>query len=412
MVDVQMDWRTGGPGHEAWFGTSSHTQAAALAVAIADLVPEGSALPDMEVRRNGIRVSIGIDLGIGERDRGAGLMAAVSEAAHPLGLTADPSVLQRVGLQIDSADPARLTAFWRTAADYLDVDADTLADDLRRRPALVFKRSGDTSPLRNRFHLDVGLPGPNSAAVAAALAEGGQEAFSCEYSTLADPDGNEVDLVPGGVWEGVGTTDWNTLFGAMVCYPADSHAASAAFAATAAGLADEARIDLMIDLRPEGVVLDSGKDQWEEIAGFVDLAAAVQSAARTAGLVADNRRLRFVQIALDAVDVATTREFWRTVLGYVHAPNLQYADLFDPRQLNPVLFLQPMDAADVERLRQPGRIRLDLQVPADQLGTRVDTAVAAGGRIVEQDPAGRRHRLADPEGNELVLRAGPSSAGI
>lgn len=407
MVDAHRDWRRGGPGHEAWFGASSHAGAAALAGVIADLLPDGAPLPDMEVRRTGIRV------GVDDRVHGSGLPVAVSEAARTQGLVADPSVLQRVGLQIDSTDPARLTGFWRTAADYADLDADTLADDLRRRPTLAFAPTGGTSPLRNRFHLDVGYPGPHGAAVAAVLAEGGREAFTSQwYSTLADPDGNEVDLVPGGVWEGAHTTDWNTLFGAMVCYPADSPSRAAAFAATASGLADEAGIDLMIDLRPEGVVLDSAKDQWEEIDGFVDLAVAVQGAAHAVDLVADNRRLRFVQIALDAVDIPTVREFWRVVLGYVHAPNPGYFDLFDPRQLNPVLFFQPMDAADVERLRQPGRIRLDLQVPADQLRTRVDAAVAAGGRIIEQDSAGRRHRLADPEGNELVLRAGPPSADL
>ncbi|WP_353649333.1 VOC family protein [Nakamurella sp. A5-74] len=395
MTDGHDDWRPGGRGHEAWFGAASHADAAALAGVIAALLPPGAVLPDIEVRRTGIRV------GLRDRD----LREAVSGAARTLGLTADPQVLQRVGLQIDSEDPDRVTPFWQAAAQLTDTGDGALVDDLHRRPTLAFARAAGTSALRNRFHLDVCHPDPQGDAVAAALAAGGREAFTSQwYSTLADPDGNEVDLVPGGPWEGESTADWHTLFGAMVCYPANTAGAAAAFAATAAGLADAAGIDLMIDLRPEGVVLDSGKDQWEEVAGFPDLAAAVQRAARDTGLVADNRRLRFVQLALDAVDIPVVREFWRVVLGYEQAPNQDFFDLFDPRQLNPVLFLQRMDAADVERLRQPGRIRLDLQVPADQLAARIDLAVAAGGRIIERDPAGLRHRLADPEGNELILR--------
>lgn len=395
MTDGHDDWRPGGRGHEAWFGAASHADAAALAGVIAALLPPGAVLPDIEVRRTGIRV------GLRDRD----LREAVSGAARTLGLTADPQVLQRVGLQIDSEDPGRLAAFWQAAAELTDIGDGTVIDDLHRRPTVEFARVVGTSALRNRFHLDVCHPDPQGDAVAAALAAGGREAFTSQwYSTLADPDGNEVDLVPGGPWEGESTADWHTLFGAMVCYPANTAGAAAAFAATAAGLADAAGIDLMIDLRPEGVVLDSGKDQWEEVAGFPDLAAAVQRAARDTGLVADNRRLRFVQLALDAVDIPVVREFWRVVLGYEQAPNQDFFDLFDPRQLNPVLFLQRMDAADVERLRQPGRIRLDLQVPADQLAARIDLAVAAGGRIIERDPAGLRHRLADPEGNELILR--------
>lgn len=403
MTDGHDEWRRGGRGHEAWFGATSHADAAALAGAIAALLPKGTALPDLEVRRSGIRVGLTLD------DHDPDLREAVSGAAGALGLTSDPQVLQRVGLLIESEDPQRLTAFWRAAAGLSEIGDDALGgvlgDDLHRRPTLTFAQATGTTSLRSRFHLDTGYPGPRDDAAAAALAAGGREAFTCEwYSTLADPDGNEVDVVPGGPWEGAATSDWNTLFGAMVCYPVSNAAEAAALAVTAAGLADEAGIDLMIDLRPEGVVLDSGKDRWEEVAGFADLAGAIQSAARDAGLVAHNERLRFNQLALDAVDVPTVREFWRVLLGYQNSPNLDFFDLFDPRWLNPVLFFQRMDAADVERLRRPGRIRLDLQVPADQLAARVDLALAAGGRIVERDPAGLRHRLADPEGNELVLR--------
>ena len=113
----------------------------------------------------------------------------------------------------------------------------------------------------------------------------------------------------------------------------------------------------------------------------------------------------FVQAGIDAVDISSVREFWRAVLGYVHAPNSRITDLDDPRQLNPVVFFQPMDATEIERRRQRNRFHVELLMPSDQLQPRVDAAVAAGGQRLEEERSPDRYRLADPEGNEVVLRA-------
>ncbi|HEV7655748.1 MAG TPA: VOC family protein [Mycobacteriales bacterium] len=94
--------------------------------------------------------------------------------------------------------------------------------------------------------------------------------------------------------------------------------------------------------------------------------------------------------------------FWRGALGYASSQDPQVSDLYDPRQLNPVINLQPMDPSETERRRQRNRIHLELLLPADQLRARADTAVAAGGRILDQSPD--RYRIADPEDNELDLR--------
>ncbi|MBA3295005.1 MAG: hypothetical protein H0T40_15020 [Geodermatophilaceae bacterium] len=406
MTDVHADWRVVGFGNYAWFRAAAHVHAASLAGLIVDLLPDDFPLPDMDVRADGVRVGVSApNERAGDTERAGVLMQAISDAAGTLGLASDPSVLQEMRLQVDSAAPASVKSFWRTALDYGDVDADTLADRLRRCPAIRFEQSNQTRPLRNRIHVDAGYPGPISDSVEALKAEGGGDTFTCEwYATLADLDGNEVDLVPGGVLGEVSTADWSVLFGAMACYPGVSPRQAAELAAAAARLADDAAIALMIDLRPEGVVFDSGKDQWE-VAGFVDLAGAVQGAARAAGLTADNSRVRFVQAGIDAVDISSVREFWRAVLGYVHAPNSRITDLYDPRQLNPVVFFQPMDATEIERRRQRNRIHVELLMPSDQLQTRVDAAVAAGGQRLEEERSPDRYRLADPEGNEVVLRA-------
>ena len=71
--------------------------------------------------------------------------------------------------------------------------------------------------------------------------------------------------------EGVGTADWQAVFSAMVCYRITSPAQQRDLAAAAAALADDAGFPLLVDLRPGLVIIDSGKDQWEDDAHGLEL---------------------------------------------------------------------------------------------------------------------------------------------
>ncbi len=173
-------------------------------------------------------------------------------------------------------------------------------------------------------------------------------------------------------------------------------------AAAAAALADDTGVELLIDLRPAGVTIDSGKDRWVE-ERFADLAARVQAAARDLGLRADPTPLRFVQVGIDAVDVPTVRAFWRAVLGYELDVRPFITDIFDPRRLAVPLFFQPMSADDTARRAQRNRIHVDVFVPDDQAEARVTAALAAGGRVVYDAEAPEWWTLADPEGNEVDI---------
>lgn len=193
------------------------------------------------------------------------------------------------------------------------VGADRLGDPTRRDPVLSFRQS-QPRLLRDRIHVDV-VRAPD--AVEAARAAVGQEPFGACGFTLADADSNEVDLVPGDILsKGPKTADWHVLFGAMTYYPVDSPVRAGELASAVAGLSDDAGLPLMVDLRPHGVTIDSGKDQWEEGQSsatnrFVDLAGRIQTAARDLGLAADLTRPRFVQLGIDAVDVPAVRGFGR-----------------------------------------------------------------------------------------------------
>jgi glyoxalase superfamily protein len=387
MTEMGTDWRVVDGVATAWFDAPSLIEGAALAGRIVEL----SAEIVVDLRAAGVRVRLDSDE----------YAVAVSAAARDLGLAANPAVLQHVSVVFESPNPSAVRPFWQRVLDYTPAEDGGLADPLRRDPAIRIRQSTEPRPLRNRIHLDVVRPA--AAVEQASLGEATGPFGVCH----ADPDGNEVDLVPGSALdEKTETADWQAVFSAMACYRTTSPTQQRDLAAAAAALADNAGFPLLVDLRPGLVILDSGKDQWEGEAhglqlDFTDLAANLQTAARELGATADPGLPRFAQLFLDAADAAAVRAFWGAVLGYTHDRRAEASDIYDPRRLNPVLLFQKIDASETERRRQRNRIHFELAVPSDLARTRLATAVAAGGRLVDESRG--RWRVADPEGNELVI---------
>ena len=65
---------------------------------------------------------------------------------------------------------------------------------------------------------------------------------------------------------------------------------------------------------------------------------------------------------------------------------------------------QKLDASETERRRQRNRVHVELAVPSNLAQTRLATIVAAGGRLLDESEG--RWRVADPEGNEMVIVTG------
>jgi uncharacterized protein YajQ (UPF0234 family) len=194
---------------------------------------------------------------------------------------------------------------------------------------------------------------------------------------------------------GAATADWRVLFGAMTNYATATYGQAAQLAAAVAELADEAGMGMLVDLRAGGATIDTGKDQCVD-ERFGDLARQVQAAARGMGPTADPSRLRFVQIGIDAADIPAVRSFWRAVLGYELDERPDVTDIYDPRRLNPPLFFQRLSADDEARRQQRNRIHVDVFVPDDQAGARIDAAHAHGGQVVFDAEAPEWWTLADP----------------
>ncbi len=403
-AEVSGDWRALNGGADAWFDAPSHRAGAALVRRVGEVAESAGHHPDVDLRVSGVHVRTYTHDADALTARDVSLAGRISAAAAELGLSANPAATQRLQLAIDVVDLEAVVPFWQAALGFDRADDDLLSDPLRRLPRVWFQEMDEPRPLRNRVHVDAGTPWERVEAKLAALnAAGGHVTYQNQWwKTVADSEGNEVDVFPlseaHGVIEGEGSSDWRVMLTAATHYPIRSFGQGVRFVEAVAGLADDAGLPLLIDLRYSGVTVDSGKDQ-HEAEGFPALARNVQAAAHDLGLVADTAQIRDFQVGIDALDVAAVREFWRVALGYVEDPREDLTDLYDPRRLNPPVFFQQLD----EPRRQRNRIHLDLFVPHDEAEARVAAAVAAGGRVVFDAYAPDWWTVADPEGNELDI---------
>jgi hypothetical protein len=108
----------------------------------------------------------------------------------------------------DCADAVGLARFWSAVLEHPVDDGATaefaaigLSDDNKLRPAWCFVRVPEAKVAKNRCHPDL-LAVDHSAAVARAVAAGATRLADVEeggtrWTTLADPEGNEFDIVAG-----------------------------------------------------------------------------------------------------------------------------------------------------------------------------------------------------------------------
>ena len=418
-------WRVLSIGASCWFEAPAHAAGAELMRGIVDLVGDGASPPDIDLRRTGVHVRIPTgSTGLTTAD--VSFARAVSGVARSLGLVSDPALLQSLHLTIDAVDPSTVLPFWRTVFHYEESE-EGLVDPLRRDPSITFQHVGQPRLLRNRMHVDVAWPDDvGNTRRAGVLASGGHVEDDERPWVIDDPEGNEACL-PLGPTSALGSDpdieDWRQMGSAIACYPTDSFDQSVDLAAGVAKLSDDAGKALIVDVRPDGVTLDSGKDQHETEdfdldEEFVQLARRVQDLAQGMELIADpSPRRRFLQISIHAVDVAAVRPFWMAVLGYHQGPFQRLSqDIYDPRRLNPVIWFQQIEAKDVTdqaRLAQRNRIHFDLYVPEDQAEDRIDAALAAGGRILDDSHAPAWWTITDPEGNDVDITVGaPNSVRV
>jgi len=129
----------------------------------------------------------------------------------------------------------------------------------------------------------------------------------------------------------------------------------------------------------------------------VELARTVSRLAGEAGLVPDGSGLQSVELALDAPDAGTLLPFWGAFLGYERRAGAD-DEVRDPAGAHPPVWFQ---ASGADEPRQ--RWHLDVWVDPAEVAGRIDAAVAAGGRVVDDSQAPSFWVLADADGNRSCL---------
>ncbi|KQR26370.1 VOC family protein [Microbacterium sp. Leaf151] len=189
-----------------------------------------------------------------------------------------------------------------------------------------------------------------------------------------------------------GVGDWRVVSsGAQAVFRASSlrHAGSLVDPISAA--AEEHGILPDIDVRPEAVVVRV--PPWA--AGGIPsaaprFAAAVSEAAGRLGLRADPAAIQSVSVYIAQHSKADVRPFFLAALGY--AP-VGETDAIDALRIAPDLAFNPLTPDEPKR----GRTHFDVFVPASEAQARVDAALAAGGRLVDDSRAPAYWTLASPD---------------
>ncbi|HSO70158.1 MAG TPA: VOC family protein [Arachnia sp.] len=191
---------------------------------------------------------------------------------------------------------------------------------------------------------------------------------------------------------------WRYLLGRMhLTVDAGSFPSALAFVNDVGRIAEEHNHHPEIDLRYSRVHLavashDAGGITERDVA----FGSAVADLVAARGLEPVTSNLAEFEIAIDALDIPAVLPFWRAVTGYADdGPEA----LADPLLIGPPIWFQQMD----EPRPQRNRIHIDLTLPHDEVRTRLDRALAAGGTLLSDAAAPSFWVLSDPEGNEVCL---------
>lgn len=196
-ADGVGDWRVLFWGAYAFYGVSSFAEGVRFVAAIADVADAVSHFPDVDLRPEGVMIRSASTMEGALSERDIELARGISGAARQMGLAADPSQVQVVGIAVAQDTGADTRPFWAAALGY-DIGTEDAIDRHRRWPHVSFQGLKPPKPGRGRTHIDVSVPADQAEArVAAALAAGGRIADDRNvpyWWTLASPENHKVDI--------------------------------------------------------------------------------------------------------------------------------------------------------------------------------------------------------------------------
>jgi len=195
-----------------------------------------------------------------------------------------------------------------------------------------------------------------------------------------------------------GVSDWRvTSTGPQAVFAAASLSHAAGLVAPIVAAAERSGVLPDVDVRPEAVVVRIPIRTDDGIpAAATAFAAEVSRAAAEQQLIADPSRAQTVGIYVAEHSLVDVRPFFRAALGY---EDFGETDAVDPLRCGPQLAFNPLTGDTPGR----GRTHFDVFVPADQARARVDAALAAGGRLVDDSNAPAWWSLASPDNHGVDI---------
>jgi 4a-hydroxytetrahydrobiopterin dehydratase len=197
-ADGVDDWRVLWSVAFALYRTGEFATGLKLVEEIGRLAEAAGLRPDLNLRAGVVEVRLVTKAIWGLTDADLELARQISRAAAQLGISADPDHVRTWEFALDAVDVDKVRAFWCAVLGY-ELAGDTdIADPDGLYPPVYVQQMDTMRTGRNRIHIDVAIPHDQAESrVAAALAAGGtmvNDKFAPSWWTLADPEGNEVDL--------------------------------------------------------------------------------------------------------------------------------------------------------------------------------------------------------------------------
>ncbi|RYC12966.1 VOC family protein [Nocardioides zhouii] len=200
-----------------------------------------------------------------------------------------------------------------------------------------------------------------------------------------------------------GLADWRMMFQTLETrYATGSFATGLELTSRIGAVADELDHHPELDLRFATLhVRLISRDVFGVTGRDLALARRISAVAADLGVGADPGAVEIVELALDTPDRAAIKPFWRAVLGYDDHP-LHDGEVRDLQGIGPALWFQQTDPHDEPRQR----FHLDVRVPPEVAGPRIEAALAAGGTLVSDERAPMFVVLADAQGNKVCVTTG------
>lgn len=198
-----------------------------------------------------------------------------------------------------------------------------------------------------------------------------------------------------------GLDDWAVLHGGPTAvYRTGSMVEAARLAEAIAAVPGVAGTRAALTITDGRLTVRLTREMWRTEAEHIELARAISAVARAGGATADLAAVQEVQVAVSARPTDLDLGFWRAVLGY---DPMADDNGIDPLGHGSTVWVQGLPAEKALR----HAMHIDVSVPREQAVARMEAALAAGGRIVDESEAPVNWILADRAGNKVCIASWP-----